>query len=301
MTGSLTGKIREKGFKGELREDEPLHRHLSLRVGGPTALFAVPDNVQDVLALLGCLEEEGIPWVVMGGGTNLVFGNGGYRGCVLRLGGEFTRVQREDDLTLVAGAAVSLAALVNSSAEKGLSGMECLTGIPGTVGGAVLMNAGTSSGEIANVIDEVLLFDGRESRWVQGSEMGFSYRSSQLPEGHIILAAKFRLTPSTREEVRSRMKTVAARRKESQPAGIPSAGCWFRNPEGDSAGRLIDEAGMKGERCGGAQVSEVHANFLVNVGGATASDFLTLARKVKETVHRHYGVVLQEEVRIIDG
>ena len=298
---SLAGKIRERGFEGELKEGEPLHRHLSLRVGGPTALFAVADSVKDIVILLDCLEEEGVPWVVMGGGTNLVFSNGGYRGCVVRLGGEFTRLQREGDQTLAAGAAVSLAAVVNSSAEKGLSGMECLTGIPGTVGGAVFMNAGTTSGEIADVIDEVLLLTGRESRWVPGSELGFSYRSSDIPEGDIILAVRFRLTPSTREKVRSRMKALSLRRKETQPAGIPSAGCWFRNPEGDSAGRLIDEAGMKGERCGGAQVSEVHANFLVNVGGATASDFLTLARKVKETVHRQSGVMLQEEVRVIDG
>lgn len=301
MATTPAGRIRERGFKGELKEAEPLHRHISLRVGGPTALFAVPDSLEDITTLLGCLKEENIPWVLLGSGTNMVFANGGYGGCVIKLGERFARIQREDDLTLTAGAAVSLAAVVSSSAEKGLSGMECLTGIPGTIGGAVFMNAGTKSGEIADVVSEVHLFDGKDEKWIPGDEVGFSYRSSGIARGNIVLGVRLQLKPSSQEEVRSMMKAQAERRKGNQPSSIPSAGCWFRNPEGDSAGRLIDEAGMKGESCGGAQVSEVHANFLVNTGGATASDFLTLARKVKEKVHSRFGVTLQEEVRIIDG
>lgn len=300
-TTPIARRIREKGFAGELKEAEPLHLHVSLRVGGPTALFAVCDSMEDIIILLGCLKDEGVPWILLGGGTNMIFANGGYRGCVVRLGGQFARIQREGKLMLLAGAAVPLPVVVTSSAEGGLSGMECLAGIPGTVGGAVFMNAGTRSGEIADVVHEVRLLDGKDAKWVPGGELGFSYRSSSIPEGNIILDVRIKLTPSSRKEVRSRIKAQAGRRQETQSSGVPSAGCWFKNPVGDSAGRLIDEAGMKSERCGGAQVSEVHANFLVNLGGATTSDFLTLAEKVRETVHERFGVMLLEEVRIIDG
>jgi UDP-N-acetylmuramate dehydrogenase len=162
------------------------------------------------------------------------------------------------------------------------------------------MNAGTRSGEIAEVVHEVRLFDGKDARWIPGEEIGFSYRSSGISEGDIILDARLKLIPSSEAKVRQLMKAQTDRRQGTQPSGVPSAGCWFRNPEGDSAGRLIDEAGMKGERYGGAQVSEVHANFLVNTGGATTSDFLTLAEKVRGTVNKRFGVMLQEEVRIID-
>ena len=296
----IARRIREKGFAGELREAEPLHRHVSLRVGGPTALYAVVNSMEDIITLLGCLKEEGFPWVLLGGGTNMVFANGGYGGCVVRLGEQFSRIQREGDSMLLAGAAVSLPAVVARSAKNGLSGMECLAGIPGTVGGAVFMNAGTRSGEIAEVVHEVRLFDGKDARWIPGEEIGFSYRSSGISEGDIILDARLKLIPSSEAKVRQLMKAQTDRRQGTQPSGVPSAGCWFRNPEGDSAGRLIDEAGMKGEKCGGAQVSEVHANFLVNTGGATTSDFLTLAEKVRGTVNKRFGVMLQEEVRIID-
>lgn len=297
----LAGKVREKGFAGKLTEAEPLHRHVSLRAGGQAALFAVCDGMEDIVTLLGCLEEEGVPWILLGGGTNMVFANGGYGGCVVRLGGQFARVQREGDSMLLTGAAVPLPAVVASSAENGLAGVECLAGIPGTVGGAVFMNAGTRSGQIADVVHEVRLFDGKDARWVPGRELDFSYRSSGIPEGNIILDVRIKLTPSSRREVRLRIKAQADRRQGTQPSGVPSAGCWFKNPVGDSAGRLIDEAGLKGERCGGAQVSEVHANFLVNLGGATTSDFLTLAEKVRGTVHERFGVMLLEEVRIIHG
>jgi UDP-N-acetylmuramate dehydrogenase len=300
ITAGLAGRLRDKGFTGALKEAEPLSRYVSLKVGGPTALFAAPETVGEILVLLNCLGEESVPWVLLGGGTNTVFANGGYRGCVVRLGGQFSRCELEGDSTVLAGAAASLPVALTTAAEKGLTGMECLAGIPGTVGGAVFMNAGTSRGEISDVVHEVRLFDGTDTRWVPGEELGFSYRSSRIPEGNIILDARLKLKPSSREEVGLQMKALSKRRQVAQPSGVASAGCWFRNPEGDSAGRLIDAAGMKGEKCGGAQVSEVHANFLVNRGGATTADFLTLADRVKGTVHKRFGVLLQEEVRVVD-
>jgi len=298
---NVSSRIRDRGFQGELKLAEPLCRHLSLKTGGPAALFAEPDTLEDVTVLLACLEEESVPWVILGGGTNTVFTNGGYRGCVVRLGRQFTGLQVEEDSILLSGAALALASVVESAAQRGLSGMESLAGIPGTIGGAVFMNAGTRNGNIADVIREVRLFDGKASRWEPSERLGFSYRSSRIPEGNIILDARLQLTPSSSKEVRSRMKVWIEQRKKTQPSGLPSAGCWFRNPAGDSAGRLIDEAGMKGESFGRAQVSEVHANFLVNLGGASTSDFLGLARKVRKRVHERFGVMLQEEVTIIDG
>jgi UDP-N-acetylmuramate dehydrogenase len=163
------------------------------------------------------------------------------------------------------------------------------------------MNAGTREGEISDVIREVRVFDGKDVYWLPSERLGLSYRSSSLPAGHIILEARFALTRSTEDEVRSRVVEQKEKRIETQPSGLPSAGCWFRNPPGDSAGRLIDAAGLKGERCGGAQVSEIHANFLINLGEASASDFLALAQKVKETVRDQFGITLEEEVRVING
>jgi len=301
ITAPLVRKIRKRGFLGDLMESEPLSRHLYLKTGGLAALFAIPESTEDILELLDFLKLEGVPWVLLGGGTNVVFTNGGYPGCVVHLGRRFARIKVEDGSTLLTGAAATLTGAVEVSAANGLTGMECLAGIPGTVGGAVSMNAGTREGEISDMVREVRIFDGENIHWMPSEKLGFSYRSSSLPETHVILEARFGLVPSTEEEVRSRIRVLKEKRKETQPSGLPSAGCWFRNPEGDSAGRLIDEAGMKGERCGGAQVSEVHANFLVNLGGATTSDFLTLAQKVREEVHKQFGVTLLEEVRIIDG
>jgi UDP-N-acetylmuramate dehydrogenase len=297
----LVRKIRQRGFLGDLLESEPLSRHLYLKTGGLADLFAIPESTEDIFELVEALELENVPWVLLGGGTNIVFTNGSYPGCVVRLGRRFARMKLEDDSTLLTGAAAPLAGAVEASAAGGLAGMECLAGIPGTVGGAVSMNAGTRNGEISDVISEVRVFDGEGIRWLPAGELGLAYRSSSLPSGHIILEARFALTPSSEEEVRSRIRVLKEKRKETQPAGMPSAGCWFRNPVGDSAGRLIDAAGMKGKRIGNAQVSEIHANFLVNLGGASAADFLTLAREVKEAVNEKFGVVLVEEVRIIDG
>ncbi len=301
ITKAAVAKIIREGFRGELREEEPLKHHVSMRTGGPAALFAVPDNVQDIITLLNCLKEEEIPWVLLGGGTNTVFMNGGYRGCVLQLGKEFAYIQKEENFILKTGAAVPLPRVVTRTAADSLSGMECLFGIPGTVGGAVFMNAGTREGEIADTIHEIQVFNGKDASWIPRDGIAFSYRSSNIPEDHIILGARFKLRPSNRKEIRSKMDAQAVRRLKTQPSGVPSAGCWFRNPEGDSAGRLIDQVGMKGERFGKAQVSEIHANFIVNLGGANTSDVIQLAEKVREAVYSRFGIVLQEEVRIIDG
>ena len=297
----LIRKIRERGFLGDLMESEPLSRHLYAGAGGPASLFAIPESTEDVVELFTCLDREGVPWFLLGGGTNVIFANGGYPGCVVHLGRRFARIKVQDDSMILAGASAGLSEVVETSAAKGLAGMECLAGIPGTVGGAVVMNAGTRSGEISDVLHEVRIFSGEEIVWLPAEKLGLSYRSSILPETSVILEARFGLAPATEDDVRSRIRILKENRGATQPLDMPSAGCWFKNPAGDSAGRLIDEAGLKGERCGGAQVSEVHANFLVNLGGASASDFITLAQRVREAVREQFGVVLEDEVRVIHG
>jgi UDP-N-acetylmuramate dehydrogenase len=239
--------------------------------------------------------------VVLGGGTNTLFANGGFAGCVVKLGDGFSKMQLEKETVLFAGASVQLQTLVTRTGEEGLSGLECIAGIPGTVGGAVRMNAGSGSGDISGVIEEAQVYSGGRIQWLKNRELGFAYRHSEIHEGDVILGTRFRLTRSAPETVQENISERIAGRRRSQPLGVPSAGCWFRNPEGDSAGRLIDEAGMKGARMGGAIVSEVHANFLVNKGGATANDFLSLAHQIRESVGLRFGVWLEEEVRVIDG
>jgi len=303
----LIESITGNGFAGELRSGESLSVHTSLRVGGPADLLALPAGDGDLQILLELLQKENVPWMVLGGGTNVLFANGGYHGCVIQLpgsSGPWSDITVQE-LCIEAGAAASLSTVVARAAKEGLAGLESLAGIPGTVGGALRMNAGTRSGQISDVVKEVRLLDRvgdtEGIRWVPASEVGFSYRNCGLSAHQVVLAVRFDLEKEDPEAILTRMKEQKQARKGSQPLGEISAGCWFKNPEGDSAGRLIDEAGMKGMRCGGALVSEVHANFLVNAGSATAGDFLELAGKVRKGVREKFGIELEEEVRIVGG
>lgn len=294
-------QLLEQGFKGELIENEPLCDHCSLKVGGPASLFAVASNVADLRIITRSLKRENMPWILLGSGTNILFANGGYPGCVIKLGKDFAGVHLEDDTVIFAGSSALLPVLVGRTGDEGLAGLECVAGIPGTVGGAVLMNAGTRAGEVSEMLEEVQVFRGGKTRWIRQEDLGFSYRRSGIREGNIILAARFRLTRSSHGAVHTKIREQILGRRNTQPLGTQSAGCWFRNPEGDSAGRLIDKAGLKGTSRGGARISEVHANFFVNMGGATADDFLWLAGQVRESVLKRFGVHLEEEVRVING
>lgn len=294
-------ELGARGFKGALKQGEPLSGHCSLKVGGPARLLAVAEDQEDLETVVAFLEGKSIAWMVLGEGTNTLFVNGGFAGCVVKLGGGFSRISVEGNADILAGASAPLQALVARTGDEGLAGLECLAGIPGTVGGAVRMNAGTGSGEIASALTEARVYSGGTVQWRPKGEMGFAYRRSGIGAGEIVLAARFRLTPSAPDAVRAAIGEQLSRKRKTQPLGVPSAGCWFRNPEGDSAGRLIDRAGLKGARIGGACVSEIHANFFVNTGGATAEDFLTLAGKVRESVRSRFSVRLEEEVQVIHG
>lgn len=284
---------------GDLRFAEPMSRHTTFRIGGPAAIVAQVDTLHDVQVALAILDEEQVPWTVAGKGSNLLVADSGYDGAVLLLGREFKMHMLEGDL-LKAGAACVLGVLVQDAFKRGLAGLEWAVGIPGTLGGALAMNAGTRRGWIGQVVECVtLLVPGEGMRLVHGTDVEWAYRSSGLSGRGIILEGSLQLAEGDAARIRAEMERNLKERKATQPLGLPSAGSVFRNPEGDSAGRLIEMAGCKGVRLGGARVSPVHANFIVNDGGATAADVVGLMRRVQMIVRDIHGVELRPEIRFL--
>jgi UDP-N-acetylmuramate dehydrogenase len=288
--------VRE--IRGTVLRDEPMARHTSLRVGGPADWFVLPMDADDLQHLLALLEEYQLPFLVLGGGYNLLVRDGGIRGCVISLE-RFDQLEREGENLVHAGAGVENATLARFCRDQGLAGLEFLVGIPGRLGGALAMNAGAGGGEITDSLDTLVTLKGRTFTKGEKSQLVFGYRFLQLEQGEIICQASFRLTKDDPAEIRSRMESFLEKRRATQQVGYPNAGSFFKNPPEGPAWRCIDGAKLRGVRIGGAEVSTVHANFLVNRGGASAEDFLALAAKVKETVREQSGVELQEEVRIV--
>ncbi|NOY87255.1 MAG: UDP-N-acetylmuramate dehydrogenase [Deltaproteobacteria bacterium] len=295
----LPEMLRAEGFSGPVHRGEPMSRHCSLKVGGKAALLAIPETPQDLRTLLGVLEGRDTGWMILGSGTNVFFPESGFGGCVIRLGRGFGGVEEIDETIMEAGASARTAGILAKTARMGLAGLEFAAGIPGTIGGAVRMNAGAGGGEMAGAVMGIqIVVDGRTS-WIERKDLDFRYRRLALPGDAVITRVRIRLSPDSPEAVGIRMDEMLARKKARQPLGLPSAGCWFMNPEGDNAGRIIEAAGLKGLTVGGARVSDVHANFLVNVGGATAADFEALAGMVKAAVLKKFEVGLKEEVRVV--
>jgi len=282
--------------------DEPMSRHTSFRVGGPAARMAFPVNAEQVVLLQGLAEDCGIRPLVIGNGTNLLVSDAGIDNLVIDTSEMNTIRMEEDGVTVTAYAGVSLARLADFACKQGLTGLEFAHGIPGTLGGAVCMNAGAYGGEMKQVIDSVALLDPEEGIQVLScEEMDFGYRHSLLDEHpeYIVLSASVKLTPGDPETIRETMRELMFKRKASQPLEWPSAGSTFKRPEGYFAAALIDQCGLKGLTVGGAQVSEKHAGFVINQGGATCADVLELIRQVQERVLAEKGVRLEPEVRII--
>jgi UDP-N-acetylmuramate dehydrogenase len=297
-TSEALSRLRAE-VSGEVRAREPMARHTTYRVGGPAAIFCVLDTVHDVVSALRVLEEEEVDWAVVGKGSNLLVADAGYDGAVLVLGREFKRHVIEGEM-LRTGSAAVLAHLVQDAFGLGLSGLEWGVGIPGTLGGALAMNAGTPEGWIGQIVDTVTLFvPGLGLTLVHGRDVVWDYRRSGLAGRGIILEATLRVTEGEPERIRAEMERNLGKRKATQPMQLPCAGSVFINPPGDSAGRLIEECGLKGLRLGGACVSSVHANFIVNEGGATAADVVGLIRKVRMTVKDGCGVDLRPEIRFL--
>lgn len=281
---------------------EPMSRHTSFRIGGPAARMAFPANGEQVVLLQGLAESCGIQPLVIGNGTNLLVTDEGLDRLVIDTSELNTIRMEEDGVTISADAGVSLARLADFACKQGLTGLEFAHGIPGTLGGAVCMNAGAYGGEMKHVIETVVLLDPNEGiRVLSGKEMQFGYRRSllnDLPDA-IVLGASVKLTPGDPETIRESMRELMTKRKTSQPLEWPSAGSTFKRPVGYFAGTLIDQCGLKGLCVGGAQVSEKHAGFVVNKGGATYADVTELIRQVQERVFKEKGVRLEPEVKII--
>ena len=297
----LAAALRARCPELEIREWEPMARHTTFRIGGPVRLMALPKTVGEAKKALQAAGEREIVPFFLGNGSNLLVADEGYDGFVLKLTGEMDQIQ-EINCHLVAGSAVLLSRLAVAALGRGLTGLEFAHGIPGSLGGAVTMNAGAYEGEMAQVISSVTcLTRTGEVETVPAADCGFSYRRSAFSGGtRLILRAEFSLSQGDPEEIRAKMEDLARRRKEKQPLEYPSAGSMFKRPVGHFAAALIDQCGLKGLTVGGAQVSEKHAGFVINRGGATCADVTELIRQIQTAVLEKTGVRLEPEVRIMD-
>lgn len=303
---SVTEQLPQLG----LLRDEPMKKHTTFRIGGPADYYAEPD-MSRISKLIEIAKACDMPVTVIGNGSNLLVGDKGIRGLVIGIGKGMSEIEvteavaqdftAQDCHIITAGAGAILAAVAAKAAEASLSGLEFASGIPGSVGGAVVMNAGAYGGEIKDVlIDATVLTADGELKTVTRDELDLSYRHSIVPEkGYIVLSARFRLTPKPKDEIKSYMAELRAKRVEKQPLEYPSAGSTFKRPEGYFAGKLIMDAGLRGYSVGDAQVSEKHCGFVVNKGEAAAADVLTLIKDVQETVLKQFGVKLEPEVKMI--
>lgn len=280
--------------------DEPMSRHTTFEVGGPADIFVTPVTCEQVVAVLGTCADAGVPCFVMGNGSNLLVADEGFRGVVLCTAGALDNAG-VDGWTMRCEAGVSLKDASEMAYELGLSGLEFACGIPGSVGGACFMNAGAYGGQMADVLESVHVVspEGVEQDIPVG-ELEAGYRTTRVrTDGLVVLWATFKLVPGDPDRIRATMDDLTARREEKQPLDMPSAGSTFKRPEGYFAGKLIQDAGLRGARVGGAQVSEKHCGFVVNAGGATASDIRALIHHVQSEVERQFGVKLEPEVRML--
>ena len=280
-------------------ENAPMSRYTTFRVGGPADALFLPASVEELRTALAAAKAEGVPVCLIGNGSNLIVRDGGIRGLVIALGEPVSEV-RVEGAQVWAQAGARLSAVAAAAQRAGLAGLEFASGIPGTLGGGCAMNAGAYGGELKDVLvwADVLL-DG-ELRRLSRDEMEMGYRSTMtLRRGATVLSACFELRQDDPEAIQERMRDLANRRREKQPLNLPSAGSTFKRPEGHFAGALIEQCGLKGCRIGGAQVSEKHAGFIVNVGDATAADILQLIAHVQAVVQAQTGVLLETEVRVL--
>ena len=274
----------------------------TFKIGGDAALYIEVTTVNQLSELIRFLGESDTEYIVIGKGSNILVNDNGLDKVVIHLGGAFSNVERLDDNTLYCGAGLSLAGLCREAENNSLSGLEFAWGIPGSVGGAVFMNAGAYGGEMKNVVYFVRHIDRNGViGTIKASDLNFGYRHSVYKEnGYTIIGVTLKLTLDNRTEIRNRMDDYMSRRKDKQPLEFPSAGSVFRRPEGEFAGALIEQCGLKGASIGGAQVSPKHAGFIVNIGSATAEDVKNLIKKIQDTVKKNTGYDLEREVIFID-
>ena len=290
----MLGEIR-----GEVRFKEPLAFHTSLRCGGLADIFILPQDVDDVRKALGFADKEKLPVVVIGGGNNVLVKDRGIRGVVIKLEGCLGRMEFHGEEVTIGGGA-GLSGMIREAAALGLGGIECLVGIPATIGGALAMNAGGHDGAIGDFVSAVYFLhaDGTIGE-LKPSTGAFAYRTFSFPPGAILLGARLILHRKPHKEIQAEIKARLKQKKATQPLALASAGCVWKNPPFDHAGKLIEKAGLKGKRIGSAEISAKHANFIVNRGGATAVDILALMEMAFERVYKQTGIQLSPEIRIV--
>jgi len=295
---NLIQALRAMG-QDRLLENEPMSRHTTFRVGGPAEAVFMPACAEEVCAALKLAYEAGVPVQLVGNGSNLIVRDGGLKGLTVLLGERYSKIRIEGNrLYAQAGALLSRVAL--AAQEAGLAGLEFAGGIPGTLGGGCAMNAGAYGGQLSDVLVSAEVLMNGAVHTFSLEDMQMSYRTTRpLREGGVVLSACFELTPDDPKAILARMKELGARRREKQPLNLPSAGSTFKRPEGHFAGALIEGCNLKGCTIGGAQVSEKHAGFIVNIGGATAADILALIAHVQQVVKKETGVDLEPEVKIM--
>ncbi|HWP97852.1 MAG TPA: UDP-N-acetylmuramate dehydrogenase [Syntrophomonadaceae bacterium] len=287
-------------YPSEVRLQEPMSRHTTFGIGGPADALVMAGGIEDIRRTLQYCQSQNIPCFVLGMGSNILVRDKGIRGIVIKIGQGLTTVQISDE-EIYAEAGVSLYDLAKQAADQGLSGLEFAEGIPGSLGGAVVMNAGAYGGEIKDILVEVKALDqqGNDQKY-SPQQMGMGYRKSIFQElDSIVLAARLHLRRGDCEEIKERMKEYSRQRQEKQPLESPSAGSTFRRPEGYYVGPMIEELGLKGFTVGGAQVSPKHAGFVVNRGHATAQDVLDLIQIIQNKARKRFGVELHTEIKVV--
>ena len=287
----------------KVKTGEPLARYTSMKIGGPADYFIEAENAAALRRLLPLLADYGAAVCLLGNGSNVLISDRGVRGAVIHLAGTFRQVTwREDGASVSAdvGAACVVTQLAREAARRGYAGLEFAEGIPGTMGGALVMNAGAYGSEFEKIVEEVeaVTPDGRSSCFAR-AQMNFTYRDSHLVPGTVVTRVRLRLSKDEAAQVSSKLRELVSRRKSSQPSGHPNSGSMFRNPAGDFAGRLIEAAGLKGKRVGQAQISERHANFIVNLGGAKAEEVRQLMDLARGEVKQRFGIELAPEVKYL--
>src|SRR3954469_6981815 len=286
---------------GKVKPNEPLLNHTTIKIGGPADLFIEPSSVDNLKKVMEVIKKNSINWRAIGRGSNLLVSDKGIEGAVIKLSTGLDHLEI-NDTEITVGGGYSLVSLATSISKKGLSGLEFASGIPGSVGGAVYMNAGAHGSDISKILTSAhILFEDGTFEWLTNKEMEFSYRTSILQKKRpgIVVEAEFQLTEGNKEEIMEAMQKNKEYRKVTQPWNFPCAGSIFRNPLPYYAGRLVEEAGLKGYQIGGAQISEMHGNFIINAGNAKAEEVLQLIDYVKKTIYGSYKVIMETEVEII--
>ncbi len=281
------------------KDSELMSCHTTFRIGGPAKYFFSPTTVEEILRIIDICKANNVKYMILGNGSNMLFGDKGYDGAIIQIYSNYNKIEvSQDGIYAEAGALLSKLAAV--ARDNSLTGMEFAAGIPGTLGGAVVMNAGAYGGEMKDIIEyvDILESDGTVKRY-PCEAMGFGYRKSIVTEDKIVLGAKLRLEQGDVNSIQSRMDELKVARTSKQPLDLPSAGSTFKRPEGYFAAKLIDDSGLRGYKCGGAMVSEKHCGFVVNYDNATCQDVLNLIEQVQNVVEEKYGVRLEPEVKII--